>query len=93
MDIEHFRRDFLERVSATQSSQAALVDAYGIQQAALSRFIHGKSGLSFNSVVILWPFVYGAPFPNRAPQATPTTPPGDAGGTEYQPAPQEAQDA
>lgn len=87
MNIDQFRRDFLERLAATQSRQAALVDAYGVQQAALSRFIHGKSGLSFNSVVILWPFVYGASFPNRA-----ATPPGDAG-AESLPAPQGTQNA
>lgn len=70
MNIEKFRKDYLSRLAASDTNQVLLARSYGLQQAALSRFAAGKCGLSFESVVKLWPFVYGRPFPpTEAPDA------------------------
>ena len=63
MNIEQFRLDFLARQEACGARQRDISIQYGIQQAALSRFAAGRTGLSFESVVKLWPFVYGYDFP------------------------------
>lgn len=78
MNIETFRTDFLARQAETGISQNKISAQYGVEQASLSRFLSGKSGLSFDNALKLWPFVYGNSF--RA-TATPTTSPeGDAPG-------------
>lgn len=69
MNIENFRKDYMARLAAGDTNQVALARTYGLQQAVLSRFAAGKSGLSFDSVVKLWPFVYGTPFPHVAEEA------------------------
>ena len=63
MNIAQFRIDFLARQKASGTRQRDISSQFGIQQAALSRFAAGRSGLSFESVVKLWPFVYGCEFP------------------------------
>ena len=63
MNIEKFRTDFLARLASTGVTQRQLEGQSGVQQAAISRFAAGLSGLSFESVVKLWPFVYGSDFP------------------------------
>ena len=68
MNIDQFRRDFLVRVKDSGSRQIDLVREYGVQQAALSRFMRGKNGLSLESVIALWPFVYGKAFPRLSPR-------------------------
>lgn len=73
MNIAQLRSDFLIRQSETGMSQYQISARYGVQQAAISRFSAGKSGLSFESAAKLWPFIYGC---HLAPIATPTTPPG-----------------
>ena len=70
MNIETFRSDFLVRLSETCISQNQLSARYGVQQAALSRFSSRKSGLSFESVLKLWPFVYNCNFPSTSTPAT-----------------------
>ena len=71
MNIEKFRSDFLIWKATTGVSQSALKRLCDVDQASLSRFIAGKQGLSFNSIVALWPFVYGKKFPD--PNSGPTS--------------------
>lgn len=62
MDIENFRSDFLAKQAETGMGQSRISAVYGVQQAALSRFASKKMGLSFKSIIKLWPFVYGCEF-------------------------------
>lgn len=78
MNIEQFRSDFLARKAETGISQYSISITYGVEQGSLSRFISGKQGLSFNSVISLWPFVYGKNFPSTA-TPTSTTESGEEG--------------
>lgn len=53
-------------------TQASISASLGIQQASLSRFLAGSNGLHGETVLKLWPFVYGDKQPTEtthAPQA------------------------
>lgn len=71
MDVERFRKDFLARKASTGLKQVQLCALYGVQQGTLSRFIKGKTSISFESVLKLWPFVYQAEFPEARLEDTP----------------------
>ena len=61
--LEAFRRDLLTAIKRENIIQTALEAKYGVSQALISNFLAGKRGLSLQSFLKLWPFVYGAPFP------------------------------
>lgn len=52
----------------TGETQSGVSAAYGVQQASLSRFLSGGSGLSGDAILRLWPFVYGnaGPCPTKS---------------------------
>lgn len=72
MNIEKFRNDFLARRAATKKRDAAISQQYGVHNVILCHFAQGSRGLSFSSVVKLWPFVYGQPFPSPPSPTSPT---------------------
>ena len=75
MNIEKFKSDFLARQQSSGQKQRQISIQYGVQQATLSRFIAGDSGLSFGNICKLWPFVYGCDFPSipTAPATAPSS--------------------
>lgn len=70
MNAERFRTDFLARMKSTGIRQVRIGELYAVQQGTLSRFIKGKTGISFDNVLKLWPFVYQADFPETKSEDT-----------------------
>ena len=70
INAERFRKDFLARMDSTGMKQTRICELYAVQQGSLSRFIKGKTGLSFEYVLKLWPFVYQAEFPETKLEAS-----------------------
>lgn len=67
MNIANLRADFLAKKRSAGHSQKHIAEQCGVEQAAISRFIAGKNGLSFDYVLKLWPYIYGYEFPEREP--------------------------
>lgn len=71
MDIQKFRTDLLARMQATGESQSSVSSIYGVQQASLSRFLSGSTGLNGDAVLRLYHFVYGENQPTAPPATSP----------------------
>ena len=71
MDIQKFRTDLLARMQATGESQSSVSSIYGVQQASLSRFLSGSTGLNGDAVLRLYHFVYGEDRPPTPPATSP----------------------
>lgn len=52
-------------------TQASISASLGIQQASLSRFLAGSNGLHGETVLKLWPFVYGDKYPQQSSYTEP----------------------
>ena len=61
MNIQKFREDLRKRLSETGKSQLRLSIDLELEQASISRFLSGKSGLSGEAILKLWAFVYELP--------------------------------
>lgn len=59
MNINQFRLDLEAAVEASGKSVSAIAQERNVQQASLSRFLSGKTSLSGENILALWPFVYG----------------------------------
>lgn len=65
MNADTFLSDLSDAVSREGVSQIELCRKSGLSQGAISKLINGKNRkIRFDTVVSLWPFVYGLPFPN-----------------------------
>lgn len=99
MNIATFRTDLRESMSARGINTHRLSILAKVDSASLYNFLKGTASLSGENLLKLYPFIYKAPEKNlpcspvEDPTATPTTPPGEAGAGEAQPARQESQDA
>lgn len=71
MDIQKFRIDLLARMQATGESQSSVSSIYGVQQASLSRFLSGSTGLNGDAVLRLYHFVYGEDRPTESLATSP----------------------
>lgn len=74
-NTEAFREDLRKVMSESGKSQRDLETGYGVSQAILSNFISGNRGISSDSMLKLWPFVYGCDF-------TPAIPATQRGGSD-----------
>ena len=59
MDINQFRQDLLAAVEASGKTVHAIARQTGVQHASLFRFLKGDTGLNANTMLALYPFVYG----------------------------------
>ena len=60
--IDRFREDLRDAITSRKANQGDVVRASGVSQGAISNFLSGKRGLSGESLLKLWPFVYGCEF-------------------------------
>lgn len=57
--LDTFRNDLAARMLEENLSQQKISRLSGLDQASLSRFLRGETGISGKNVFALWPFVYG----------------------------------
>lgn len=71
-NLDSFRRDLRDAMVRAACGQIDLMRDYGVNQSIISNFLSGRRGISADSMLKLWPFVYGR---IEAGPAIPTTPP------------------
>ena len=71
MNIDQFRTDFKKALEASGKSVFAVARERNVQQASLSRFLAGRTGLNAETLLALYPFVYpgGRPSTDNHPAA------------------------
>ncbi len=65
---DSFRADLKHAIYREKLTQQKLASMAKINQSQISFFLNGMRGLSLQTVLALWPFVYGCPFPERWPE-------------------------
>lgn len=63
MNETAFSNSLRQAIKAKGMTQDQLATLSGVAQATISRAINGKGNIRFGTLTALWPFVYGAPFP------------------------------
>lgn len=63
MNATNFLFDLRNAYAASGMKQPQVASAYGIDQGNLSRMLRGKYNVGLSAMQKLWPFVYGAEFP------------------------------
>lgn len=73
MNIENFRNDLKEALSASGISQCELASMAGVRQGTLSKFLNGNRDrdMKLSVAMRLWPFVYGRDFTTAPPATSP----------------------
>ena len=64
MNIDQFRTDFKKALEASGKSVFAVAQERNVQQASLSRFLAGRTGLNAETLLALYPFVYPGGHPS-----------------------------
>jgi len=72
--LKQFRDDLRRAMSEKGRSQKDLEADFGVHQSIISNFLSERRGVSGESLLALWPFVYGDIAMPR-PTASPATPP------------------
>lgn len=70
MNIATFLQDFREAFASSRMTQDELGKILGINQGHISRLLKGKPQIKADTMIALWPFVYGCPFPEQKAQTS-----------------------
>lgn len=64
MNTQQFISDLNVAVQESGEVQGAIAKRLGLSQGYFSRLLKGKKIPKLPTVIVLWPFIYGAPFPD-----------------------------
>lgn len=66
MNTKQFLADFAHVIAREKISPLELCRKSGISQGTISKLVSGKMRfIRLETAILLWPFVYGRPFPQR----------------------------
>lgn len=79
MNTPDFKNDLKKALVMSGMSQSRLASVCGLSQGTISKILHGKKEIWLSTAILLWPYVYGIPFPRPSAPTPPTERGGENG--------------